>query len=172
MLERLRAADDSARVVPFWIALVFLVVAVGLVPWIAWLFTSLPDEATANHWRLAWGGFDITLASALATTAVLIFRCSPLTRTAAAVAGTMLVCDAWFDVLTSRGAVDVAVAAVLAVVAELPLAVFCFWIAQSADRVFGGQSPTTPSAARVLGRPETAMGSARCPCPRSRDRGR
>jgi hypothetical protein len=90
---------------------------------------------------LAWGGFDVGLAAALSTTALLILRRSPLTQTAAAVAGTMLVCDAWFDVLTSRGSTNVAVAAVLALGAELPLAAFCFWIARSVERVLEDARP-------------------------------
>jgi len=47
----------------------------------------------------------------------------------AAVTGTLLVCDAWFDVLTSRGTTDVVQAAVLAVFVELPIAALCFWMA-------------------------------------------
>jgi hypothetical protein len=141
LLEQVTKNDDGTRVVPLWVAPAFLVVAIGLLPWIAWLFMSLPDEATAAHWRLAWGGFDVGLAGALATTGILIVRRSPLTQTAAAVAGTMLVCDAWFDVLTSRGTTQVAVAAVLAVAAELPLAVFCFWIARSVERVLEDARP-------------------------------
>ncbi len=141
VVERLRRLDDGARVVPFWVAPAFFIVSVGLVPWIAWLFWSLPDEATAAHWRLAWGGFDIGLSIGLASTAVLVFRRSPLAEVSAAVTGTMLVCDAWFDVLTSRGTTQVVVAAVLAVVAELPLAVFCFWIARSVERVLEDAAP-------------------------------
>src|SRR4029077_1892583 len=114
VVARLRQLGGGTRAVPLWVAPAFLVIAVGLVPWIAWLFLSLPDEATAAHWRLAWGGFDIGLSVALATTACLVFRRSPLSEVSAAVTGTMLVCDAWFDVLTSRGTTDVAIAAVLA----------------------------------------------------------
>ena len=141
VVERMRLSDRGRRAVPLWIAPAFLVIAVGLVPWIAWLFLSLPDEATAAHWRLAWGGFDIGLAVALATTACLVLRRSPLAEVSAAVTGTMLVCDAWFDVLTSRGTTNVAIAAVLAVVAELPLAVFCFWIARSVERILEDARP-------------------------------
>jgi hypothetical protein len=122
-------AADPRTGVPPWIGPAFLLLAVGLLPWIAWLFVSLPDEATAAHWRLAWGGFDVGLALALATTAILIVRGSTLTEASAGVTGAMLLCDAWFDVLTSRGTTDVLVAAVLAGVAELPLAACCFWIA-------------------------------------------
>ena len=82
----------------------------------------------ANHWRLAWGGFDIGLALALAGTAVAVARRSALAEVLAAVTGTLLVCDAWFDVLTSRGN-DVVMAVVLAVLVELPLAALCFWMA-------------------------------------------
>jgi hypothetical protein len=124
---------DPSRAVPLWVAPAFLVFAAGLLPWIAWLFTTLPDEATAAHWRLAWGGFDVGLASALGATGILIVRRSRLTQVAATVAATMLVCDAWFDVLTSRGTTNVVVAAVLAAVVELPLALFCFWIVRAAS---------------------------------------
>ncbi len=141
LVDRLRAADDGTRVVPVWVAPAFLVVAAGLLPWVAWLFASLPDEATAAHWRFAWGGFDVGLAAVLAMTAILILRRSALTQTVAAVAGAMLVCDAWFDVLTSRGTMDVVVATALALVAELPLAVFCFWIARSVERVLEDARP-------------------------------
>jgi hypothetical protein len=143
LLERLRRADDRTPAVPFWVGPAFLAVALLLLPWIGWLFISLPDQATAAHWRLAWGGFDVALAGALTATGLLILRRSPLTQTAAAVAGTMLVCDAWFDILTSHGAGEVTVAAVLAAVAEIPLAALCFWIAHSLERVDGGGTRST-----------------------------
>ena len=47
----------------------------------------------------------------------------------ATVTGTLLCCDAWFDVLTSRGASDVAQAVASAVLVELPIAAVCFWMA-------------------------------------------
>ena len=135
---------DSAHPVPSWVAPAFFLIAIVLLPWIAWLFLSLPDEATAANWRFAWGGFDIGLACALIATATLIVRRSLLTQIAAAVTGTMLVCDAWFDVLTSHGTTNVAIAAVLAVAAELPLAAFCFWIAWSVQRVVEDALPHLP----------------------------
>ena len=141
VVERLRRLDGGTRVVPLWVAPAFFALAVGLLPWIAWLFWSLPDEATAAHWRLAWGGFDLGLSLALASTAYFVFRRSPLAEVSAAITGTMLVCDAWFDVLTSRGTTNVVIASILAVVAELPLAVFCFWIARSFERVLEDARP-------------------------------
>jgi hypothetical protein len=141
VFELAKRAGTGEAGAPAWVGSAFLVIAVGLLPWIAWLFLSLPDEATAAHWRLAWGGFDVGLAAALALTAVLIVRGSPLTEAAAGITGAMLLCDAWFDVLTSRGTTDVTVAAVLAGVAELPLSFCCFWIAVRGARAAAGRGP-------------------------------
>jgi hypothetical protein len=117
--------------VPPWIAPAFGLCVLVLIPWTGYLFASLPPDYKANHWSIAWGGFDLGLAVALATTATLIARRSPFAEVIAAVTGTLLVCDAWFDVLTSRGASAVAQAIVEAVLVELPLAVVCFWIARN-----------------------------------------
>ncbi len=46
----------------------------------------------------------------------------------AAITGTLLVCDAWFDVLTSRGS-DIVQASLEATLVELPIAALCFWMA-------------------------------------------
>jgi hypothetical protein len=91
----------------------------------------LPRHYVANHWQVAWGGFDIGLGLALATTAVLVARRSPYAEVTATITGSLLVCDAWFDVLTSRGVSDVAQAAASAVLIELPLAALCFWMARN-----------------------------------------
>jgi hypothetical protein len=115
--------------IPPWIAPAFFLCAVVLLPWTAVLFFTLPHRYVANHWALAWGGFDVGLGLALAATAVNVARRSPFAEVTAAVTGTLLVCDAWFDVLTSRGTTDVVQAAVLAVFVELPIAALCFWMA-------------------------------------------
>jgi hypothetical protein len=117
--------------VPPWIAPAFVLCVVVLVPWTGYLFGTLPPHYTANHWRIAWGGFDIALALALASTATLIVRRSPFAEVTATVTGTLLVCDAWFDVLTSRGTSAVAQSIVEAMLVELPLAGLCFWIARN-----------------------------------------
>ena len=117
---RARAALRRGRgkwLIPPWIAPAFLLCAIVLLPWTAFLFFTLPRHYVANHWQLAWGGFDIGLGLALATTAVSVARRS------------LLVCDAWFDVLTSRGISDVVQAVVEAVFIELPIAALCFWMA-------------------------------------------
>jgi hypothetical protein len=122
--------DDKRSLVPAWIAPAFLVCAVVLIPWTALLFLTLPPHYAANHWWLAWGGFDLALGVSLAAT----LRRSPFGEIAAAITGTLLVCDAWFDVMTSRGTTDVVQALVGAFVIELPLAFLCFWIARNIAR--------------------------------------
>ena len=135
------AADIRARagfrlgggrwLVPPWVAPALLVCAVVLIPWTALLFATLPRHYVANHWDFAWGGFDIGLGVALASTAVLVARRSPFAEITATVTGTLLICDAWFDVLTSRGTSDIAQATAAALLVELPLAVLCFWMARN-----------------------------------------
>jgi hypothetical protein len=115
--------------VPPWVGPALFVCAVVLVPWIAFLFLTLPPHYAANHWQLAWGGFDIGLGTALATTALTVARRSPFAEVTATITGTLLCCDAWFDVLTSRGTSDIAQAVASAALVELPLAALCFWMA-------------------------------------------
>src|SRR2546428_12103000 len=43
--------------VPPWIAPAFAFCALVLLPWAAFLIFTLPRNYTANHWRVAWGGF-------------------------------------------------------------------------------------------------------------------
>jgi len=133
-------AHDDGRVVPAWVGPAFLLGAVLMAPWIFLLFMTLPNDYRAAHWRLAWGGFDAGLGVALATTAVLIMRRSPATQTAAAITGTLLICDAWFDIVTSQGH-EIVYSVLLAVFVELPAALFCFWIARGVERIFEDARP-------------------------------
>ena len=89
-----------------------------------------PDISPGSHPDIV-SGFDIGLGVALASTAVLVARRSPFAEVTATVTATLLVCDAWFDVLTSRGVSDVAQALADALLVELPLAALCFWMARN-----------------------------------------
>ena len=123
------------RPVPGWVGLLFLTLAVVTVPWIALLWVRLPARDLAGHYRLAWVGFDILLAAALARTGWTAWRGVDHVQLPAVASATLLVVDAWFDVTTasSRAAVGFAVASALLV--ELPLAGLCVWIAVNAERV-------------------------------------
>jgi len=130
----------EGRVVPWWVPPALLAMATLLLPWVIVLVVTLPDDYTAAHWRLAWGGFDVALAVSLFVTALLVHRRSALSQTAAAMTAALLLCDAWFDVVTSRGR-DIVFAVVLAVFAEIPLAAICLWIARGVERVLEDAQP-------------------------------
>jgi hypothetical protein len=117
--------------VPPWIAPALLGCALVLIPWTALLFVTLPRHYVANHWQIAWGGFDVGLGVALSSTAVMVARRSPFAEVTATINGSLLCCDAWFDVLTSRGVSDIAQALASALLIELPLAALCFWMARN-----------------------------------------
>jgi len=121
--------------VPRRAAQALVLVAIALIPWTLWLTWTLPTKHVAHHWRVAWVGYDVALALALLYTGVAGLRRSPRIEPAALIAGTLLIADAWFDVLTAaRG--ELAEAVGEAVAAELPIAFVCFWIARDAERFF------------------------------------
>lgn len=119
---------------PRWVAPLFALLALALLPWAVWLARVLPDHHLSAHWNVAWAGFDLGLAAALLATAVAALRRSPWLEGSATAAGTLLVVDAWFDLLTASGGAELIVAAAEAALVELPVAVLCFWIARDAER--------------------------------------
>jgi hypothetical protein len=120
---------------PRWVAPLFLTAAVGLVPWIVFLATSLPRRAEAVNYRLAWVGFDLAIVVVLGTLGLLAYRRSTWTELLATCAATLLVVDAWFDVVTAPHPSERLLAIVLAAVFELPFAGLCLWLARNAERV-------------------------------------
>ncbi len=143
--------DADRLLVPWWIPPLFLLFALGLAPWVAWLFISLPDAEVANHWRLAWGGFDLFLAVGLAATGVALVRRSPLAEIFAAMTAALLLSDAWFDTMTSRGTLTLAIAVAEAVLCEIPLAIVCLWIARNIERVLSDARPFLERAGFRIG---------------------
>jgi hypothetical protein len=116
-----------------WVAPIFGLAAVLLLPWIVLLAVALPSSHEAAHWDVAWAGFDVMLALLLLTVAITAWRRSPWLEGAATAAATLLFVDAWFDVLTSSTQTELVIALGEAVVVELPLAVICLLIARAAD---------------------------------------
>ncbi|HLX19077.1 MAG TPA: hypothetical protein VKR23_02895 [Gaiellaceae bacterium] len=119
---------------PRWLAPLLGLVAAFLVPWTLWLTFSLPSRHVSDHYDVAWVGFDVGLATAVAATAWAAVRGSRWLAVFAAVTGTMLVCDAWFDIVTSHGVHEAAEAAVEAVIGELPLAALCAYVVYDVER--------------------------------------
>jgi hypothetical protein len=130
-----------------WPAALLAVAALVLIPWAIALGQMLPSKHVADHWDAAWTGFDVILAVSLLATAFASLRRRDLVRGLAAVSGTLLLCDAWFDVLTASGGTDLEVAVLLAVFGELPLAVVCFLLATGrTTRIMRGLMGGVPSA--------------------------
>jgi hypothetical protein len=95
--------------------------AVVLVPWIAYLAITLPPRYVADNWDVTWVGFDVLLLVMMVATAVLGYLRRQMLVMTAFATGVLLVCDAWFDVVTAHGN-DQTWSVVSAVVVELPLA--------------------------------------------------
>lgn len=94
---------------------------VGLIPWIVYLSITLPDRYIANNWTATWVGFDVLLLLFMASTAVLGLLRRQLLILTAFTTGVLLVCDAWFDVMTAAPA-DRWLSVLTATLGELPLA--------------------------------------------------
>ena len=118
-----------------WVVPLFMLSAIVLVPWVVFLARALPATHAAAHWDIAWAGFDFGLALLLLAVAISAWRRSPWLEGAATAAATLLVVDAWFDILTSSTQLELAVAICEAMLVELPLAVLCFLLARDAERV-------------------------------------
>jgi hypothetical protein len=103
-----------------------VIACLGLIPWIVLLGLTLPHRYVANHWAVAWVGFDVVLLCALAITAWAAWRRRQIVIVALLVTGTMLVVDAWFDIVTDSTTRDLIISIVTAVVGELPLAALAF----------------------------------------------
>ncbi|MFE9102325.1 hypothetical protein [Actinomadura geliboluensis] len=108
-----------------------LVLLVGccawLIPWTVVLGFTLPQHFTAERWAVAWIGFDAGLTLAIAGTAFALWKRLQIAIFGQIVSGTLLVCDAWFDVWLSWGSGEFALSVATALFGELPLAAVFFF---------------------------------------------
>jgi len=130
-------AEDRVDLVPRWVALLLTAIVAGLVVWTLYLTYALPARHVTDHWRIAWAGFDLGLALTLATTALGVLREAQWVDATAAVSATLLVTDAWFDIVLADPGGERVEAIVLAAIGEIPLALFCVWIVLNAERAIG-----------------------------------
>ena len=129
-----------------------LVGAVVLIPWAVLLAYTLPAHHRVLHWDAIWAGFDLALALALLLTAVAAIRGRPWLAIPATASATLLVCDAWFDVLTARGAHEITTALLEAALVELPLAGLCLWMAVRVERIVLRRAAGGPVVSRRPGK--------------------
>jgi hypothetical protein len=120
-----------------------LIGSLGLICWIFYLGSSLPNAGPAQDWstasltglgtwQLTWVGLDVLEVAGLASTGYLLRRSHRQTRTAALLAAPLFVVDGWFDVLTASSRSDMAVSVAMLGLAELPVAIFLLLIARRA----------------------------------------
>lgn len=141
--------------IPRWVRRLTALCALALVPWIVYLALVLPKHARASHYDIAWVGFDAAMCLALGALAFSAARRRPSTGPLAAVTATLLVVDAWFDVITSSNQSQFTTALLSAVLIELPLAALCAWVSLNAERL------RTRAVRRLWERAEYASRAAR-----------
>jgi hypothetical protein len=126
---RLTRELRPTRIVPRWVGLIMIVAGALLLPWVAGLAFVLPTRHEAAHYGASWIGFDIALCGMLLRTGWLGQKGREHIELSAAITGTLLLVDAWFDTVTADDRHELTVALVLAIGGEIPLAIFCLWIA-------------------------------------------
>jgi hypothetical protein len=107
-------------------ALVSVAACIVLAGWIIVLVLTLERSFHAQHWKGAWVGFDLVLLLAFAATGWAFWRGRQVVIACLIVTGTLLCCDAWFDVVLDLGSSDVWVSVAFAVLVELPMAFLLF----------------------------------------------
>lgn len=131
--QRIVEAGDFLE--PRWVPPLFLILAMGLLPWIVYIAISLPSRTVADHYRLAWVGFDVMLLLALSRTAWLAFKGSRQVELPATATATLLVVDAWFDITTAHPGWAQMEAIALALLVELPTAALAIYISTRVERI-------------------------------------
>jgi hypothetical protein len=127
------ALTDEVRVVR-WAGPMFALCSVILVPWTVYLGVTLPSRQVSPNYDVAWAGFDVILALALASTGYFALRRSRYLAVVAAATATLLVIDAWFDCITSpEGQLWQAI--LMAALIEIPLAAVCAWLSYHTEHL-------------------------------------
>jgi hypothetical protein len=105
------------------IALILIVLCcMGLAAWIGVLAVTLPHYYRTGGWRGAWVGFDLAELVAFAATGWAAWRRRQMLIICLVVLATLLLCDAWFDVVLDARTKGFGLSLTSALVIELPLA--------------------------------------------------
>jgi hypothetical protein len=96
--------------------------AVALAAWIGFLVDTLPPHYRAGGWRIAWVGFDVALLLVFVATAWAAWQKRQILILCLVVLGTLLLCDAWFDVTLDLRTHSFSLSLLTALVIELPIA--------------------------------------------------
>jgi len=132
--------------------LVMTACCVALAGWIAILILTLPGRYTSSDWRAVWVGLDIAELLGFAATAWAAWHQRQVVIFFMIMTGTLLLCDAWFDLALDYGSSGFIGSVLSAVLAEIPLAFLMFAGARRLVRVTvetvmqlsGGSGPAPP----------------------------
>ena len=124
--------------------LVSVISCAVLAGWIIVLVLTLHRSFHTHHWRGAWVGFDIILLLAFASTGWAFWRGRQIVIACLIVTGTLLCCDAWFDVVLDLGASDIWTSVASALLVELPLALLMFNAARRLIRLSAVMAVSQP----------------------------
>ena len=94
--------------------------------WTVYLGWRLPRHYVADDWRMAWVGIDAAQVLTLLAAAWAAWQRRALLIVFSTAAGTLLLVDAWFDVMTARGSDLDQSLAFLGL--EIPWALLLFWV--------------------------------------------
>jgi hypothetical protein len=108
--------------------------SIAMIPWLVYLSMTLPENYVAHNWPLTWVGFDILLVGFMLATAVFGYLRRQVLLFAAFTSGVLLICDAWFDLMTA-GPDDVWLSVITALLIEVPLGIFMIRGAQRIMRL-------------------------------------
>jgi hypothetical protein len=139
-----RGSFDAA---PTWFRRLCLIAVVVLIPLFITVASVSPRTQQLHNLRLFWSGLDVFELIGMALTGWCLMRRSPHVVGAAAITGTLLMSDAWFNIITTIGKPHRA-ALVMAFV-EIPVAIYAFVIARRevSSWTVGHSGPLTATTA-------------------------
>jgi len=104
------------------VLVVIIACCIILAIWTGFLAVTLPRFYRSGGWRGAWVGFDIVLLATLSATGWAAWRGRQVLIICLIVLATLLLCDAWFDVVLDLRTPGIQLSLLTAVAVELPLA--------------------------------------------------
>jgi hypothetical protein len=119
---------------------ILVAVAIVMPVWALYLAVILPREHVADNWDVVWVGLDLGLAVLAALSVLALRQHSAWTPVLAGALAAALTCDAWFDVMTSRGG-DQVFAVGLALLVELPIAAVAAVVGMRSVRLAASARP-------------------------------
>src|SRR5580658_8729886 len=136
LLRQLVTAEQhsSGRPGTSWRWDLLLVVIIGgcivLAAWIGYLVVILPTFYRAGSWRGAWVGFDLAELAAFAATGWAAWKRRQILIICLIVLATLLLCDAWFDVVLDARTAGFVESLLSALLVEVPIAVLAVLVAR------------------------------------------